>query len=68
MLVKDRESSFSCFHPQVVTWPMLALLLLYGGQFGQEYRRKNQGLLTTRSPCATTLHPIKEVKVLLPSV
>lgn len=68
MLVKDGNPSSSGFHPQVAIWPMLALLLLYGGQFGQEYRRKNQGLLTTRSPCATTLHPIKEVKVLLPSV
>lgn len=30
-------------------------------------RRENEGLLTT-SPCDTTFHPIKGVKVLLPSV
>lgn len=52
----------------MVMWPTLVLLLWYWGHSGQEYKRKNQGLLTTRSPCATTLHPIKEVKVLLPSV
>lgn len=43
-------------------------ICLHWGQFGQENRRKNQGLLTTRSPCDTTFHSIKEVKVLLPWV
>ena len=33
----------------------------------REYK-ENQGLLTTRSPCDTTFHSTKEVRVLLPSV
>lgn len=61
--------------PKWVCLPMLVVFLkiiintcLHWCQFGQEKRRKNQGLLTTRSPCDTTFHSIKEVKVLLPWV
>lgn len=69
---KDREPHFlQCV--SISKWLCLYFFIiisirLYWCQFGREYRRKNQGLLTTRSPCDTTFHSIKEVKVLLPSV
>lgn len=72
---KGQGTAFSSgIHPQQGCLLMLFLsflitnICLHGCQFGQEYRRKNQGLLTTRSPCDTTFHSIKEVKVLLPWV
>lgn len=72
-----RGTTFSSYVsiPKRVCLPMLGFVFfiiinicLHWCQFGQENRRKNQGLLTTRSPCDTTFHSIKEVKVLLPWV
>lgn len=49
-------------------FPIIINICLNWCQLGQDNRRKNQGLLTTRGPCDTALHSTKEVRVLLPSV